>query len=237
MVLLNIDALSTSELQYIASQENIDDWEELSREELIDSINELYDGMSEDPNKGTHRFLNCLSDVQYTKLMNLPGVEALPDEYLETSIHMIMKDPFWAYVFWSISPNAKSECIDRDSDYRIFIRTNAFDSAGKRIETYDINVGQGDRSWTVALPRMDTTYQMDMVAEYPKDKVFEVLASSEKISTPPAIDPTVIESIRGTAQASLIISSISTKTGEMMNNKVVSDLFSKLNSGSNREGA
>lgn len=234
MVLLKIEALSTAELQYIASQEKMDDWESLSREELIDALCEIYDevpGNTVENNnkKGLHKFTNSLSDVQFTKMMNLPGVEALPEEYLETSIHCLLKDPFWAYVFWSISPNTRSECEDRDPNYRVFIRTIALDKNQKSFEHYDIDVSPEDISWTVALPWMGISYQVELVVEYPKTKVVEVLAISEIINNPPSLDPKVLDSLKGSQQASLILSSLVSKNGEMMNNKLVSDMFATLN--------
>ncbi|MCF0238745.1 MAG: DUF4912 domain-containing protein, partial [Sphaerochaetaceae bacterium] len=43
MVLINIDTLSDSELRYIAQQENLEDWETLSRENLIEELTEIYE--------------------------------------------------------------------------------------------------------------------------------------------------------------------------------------------------
>lgn len=234
MVLLNIDTLSTSELKYIASQENMDDWESLSRDELIYEIKDLYDGMDDDSKefsakKDLHKFCNCLTDVQFTKLMSLPGVEALPDEYLETSVHMIMKDPYWAYVFWSVSPNTRSECLDRDPDYRIFLKTIAFDKVGRRVESYDIDISDSDRSWNVELPWMGTTYQIELVVEYPASGEVEVLAVSEQVTNPEGIDQSLIEELRSSLQASMIFSVVASKNGELMDNKLVKDLFSRLN--------
>ncbi|NLY06678.1 MAG: DUF4912 domain-containing protein [Spirochaetales bacterium] len=234
MVLLKIDTLSTAELQYIASQENMDDWESLSREELIEGISELYDDVSEGSKDfmtktGIHKFMNCLTDVQMNRMLNLPGVEALPDEYLETSIHLLMKDPFWGYVFWSISPNTKNECIDRDPDYRIFIRSHAVDEKGDEEEVYDIDVASKDRSWSIALPWMGMKYHLELVCEFPSEKIFEVLATSEVIQAPRAIGQDVIARLQNSNQASLILSCISSKNGEIINNRLVNELFNQLN--------
>ena len=43
MVLIKIDSLSQNELEYIAQQEGIKDFDTLSREELIDELKEIYD--------------------------------------------------------------------------------------------------------------------------------------------------------------------------------------------------
>ena len=43
MVLINIDSLSLNELAYIAQIEDIQGYEDMSRDELIDELKELYE--------------------------------------------------------------------------------------------------------------------------------------------------------------------------------------------------
>ncbi|MBO4387816.1 MAG: DUF4912 domain-containing protein [Spirochaetales bacterium] len=234
MVLLNIDALSTSELQYIARQEKLDDWEELSREELIDAIKDIYDALPEEgteysTQKGLHKFCNCLTDAQFTKMMSLPGVEALPDQYLYTTIQMIIKDPYWAYAFWSISPNTRSECRNTDPDYSVFLKVIATDRATGKDETFEITVSDMDKSWSIALPWMGRDYKTQLVALYPSTGTEEILAVSGTVSTPDNFDPKVIEKVRGGLQAGLVLTMASSRNGEMMDNKLVKELFEQLN--------
>ena len=42
MILINIESLSDNELRNIAQQEDLADWENLSREDLIEGLEELY---------------------------------------------------------------------------------------------------------------------------------------------------------------------------------------------------
>lgn len=231
MVLLKIEALTTEELRYIAGEEKLDGWQTLAREELIDSIADLYDAMPDETGaaQGPQRIVNCLTDVQMDRMLALPGVEALPAEYMETSIHMIKKDPFWAYVFWSISPIALGQCKDRDPGCRIFLKASVFGAGGKVRDTYDIDVEPADRTWTVTLPWRGCSYRIELVAEYPGSGIYETLAASETIHTSPAIDPKVLDSIRSTMQAPLILSCLCSKNGDMIKNKLVTDLFERLN--------
>lgn len=236
MVLLKIDALSLSELQYIASQEEIDDWEELNREELIEAIKDIYedvDTTSEINNrKSLHKFSSSLTDKQFTRMVNLPGVEALPDQYLETSIHMLLKDSSWAYVFWSVSPNTKNNCFEKDEDCQIIMRCRLVnDESAFFDKEIDISEDSNDISYSITLPYLDTDYQALLLAIYPSTNTTEILAKSEVVHTPKAIDKKVVESIRNTHQANLILSSSASVNGEIMNNKLVHELFDLLNQG------
>ena len=117
MVLINIESLSDNELRIIAQQEELEDWDSLSRQELIDELQDLYDEDNErtldsDAGSSRRKFVNTLTDVQLDNVLSLPGVEALPDQYNETCIHLIMKDFNWAYVFWSLSAQQLKELED-----------------------------------------------------------------------------------------------------------------------------
>ena len=58
MVLINIGSLSENELRNIASQEDLEDWETLSRDELIDALEDLYD---EDENSSSMHLRICMT--------------------------------------------------------------------------------------------------------------------------------------------------------------------------------
>ena len=55
MVLINIETLTDSELKSIACQEDIEDWESLSREELIDELESIYEDNDDSDFSGTLR--------------------------------------------------------------------------------------------------------------------------------------------------------------------------------------
>ena len=143
MVLINIGSLSENELRNIASQEDLEDWETLSRDELIDALEDLYDdddNTLKDDNSGSSRrkFVNTLTDVQLDNDLSLPGTEPLPESYNETSIHMILKDANWAYVFWSLSTQSASEF--EDGSATLVLRNIRMDSDANEEASYDIEV-------------------------------------------------------------------------------------------------
>ncbi len=53
MVLINLETLTDSELQSIARQEEIDDWEDLDGEELIEESESIYEDEGDRDVSGT----------------------------------------------------------------------------------------------------------------------------------------------------------------------------------------
>ena len=76
---------------------------------------------------------------------------------------------------------------------------------------------------------MGMKYHLELVCEFPSEKIFEVLATSEVIQAPRAIGQDVIARLQNSNQASLILSCISSKNGEIINNRLVNELFNQLN--------
>ena len=83
MILINIDSLSTTELQYIAQQEGVKSWKDLDREELIDALEEAF-GEQDDENLQTikgkinrNRYCNSLTSYRGNShpVNGLPGTE------------------------------------------------------------------------------------------------------------------------------------------------------------------
>lgn len=104
MVLVDIDTLSEAELRDIAQRLDVEDWDSLSREDLIEAIEDNYD--DEDvperisgASSGGHKYVKVLSKMEHEGGFGAPGVEDLPETYNETSIYLILKDANWAYVF------------------------------------------------------------------------------------------------------------------------------------------
>ena len=182
MVLINIESLSLNELRYIAKQEGLDDWETLDREELIEELEDLYDDDStQDLHSGTskRKFVNTLTDVPMDGVLSLPGVAKLPDLYNETSIHMVMKDYNWAYVFWSLSTHGREEMEAKGAS--LVLRTHRINEKGEERAVYDIDVTVDDVDWTVELPHLGYTYKASLVAVYNDEE--SIICESSTIAT------------------------------------------------------
>lgn len=170
VVLINIEALSTTELQYIAQQEGMEDWDSLERQELIDALEELYEAQEDDFASGSasqeritrRRYINTLTDFRGGAeiISNLPGVDALPTAYAETSIHVMLREPGWAYAYWNISPLVL-EKLGTESliPLELFLNVEILEPAdGHKIESFDIEISPEDREWNINIPNPRTWY-------------------------------------------------------------------------------
>lgn len=236
MVLINIESLSDNELRIIAQQEELEDWASLSRQELIDELQDLYDEDNErtldsDAGSSRRKFVNTLTDVQSDNVLSLPGVEALPDQYNETCIHLIMKDFNWAYVFWSLSAQQLKEL--EDSGCSLILRNTRLNDEGEEEAVYDIDVSLKDNSWTVELPYVGYTYMVSLVASCGEKET--VICQSTSLTTTSSWLSKHAEELGDDITFRTILSSLIRKGGEVIANGQVKAMVDNLNNTSSGE--
>ncbi len=153
MILIKIDSLSTQELRNIAQQEGVEDWDGLSRTDLISVLKDIYeeDDDVRETNDVNRKFLFGITDYRDIgkDVVGLPGVTELPDSYPNTEIHLLYKNPSWAYCYWSISPQDQQKLQDQmvaNLELKITVEKN-----GEK-GSFSIPVSLEDREWNVGLP-------------------------------------------------------------------------------------
>ncbi len=234
MVLINIESLSDNELRIIAQQEELEDWDSLTRQELIDELQDLYDedvDRTFDSVSSRRKFVNTLTDVQTDNVLSLPGVEALPEQYNETSIHLIMKDFNWAYVFWSISAQQMKEI--EESGCTLMLRNTRSNAEGDEVAVYDIDVSLSDNSWTVELPYVGYTYTVSLVSCC--DGKETVICQSTSLTTTSSWLAEHSEELGDDITFRTILSSMIRKGGEVIANSQVQALVNDLQNGTSGE--
>ncbi len=228
MLLINIESLSENELRYIAKQEELEDWDSLSREELIDELEDLYedegDVHANHSGSSKRKFVNTLTDVQTDNVLSLPGVQKLPDSYNETSIHVVLKDFNWAYVFWSISTQQLSELEESSSS--LILRTRRSDCKGSEDAVYDIDISLSDNNWTVELPLLGCTYYVSLVSRNAEGE--SIICESAAVATTRSYFSTHLEELRDDVTFRKIFSSLIDKGGVISANRQVQDLVDGL---------
>ena len=124
MVLIKIESLSQKELEHIALQEGVQNASSLSRDELIETLKDIYEDEREDFYEGgedniQRRFVTWLTDYRGdgSEVTSLPGVEELPELYPETSIHVLSKSATWLFCYWSIA-TAKVDLVVENAEGR-----------------------------------------------------------------------------------------------------------------------
>jgi len=238
MVLINIDTLSDSELRCIAQQEGVEDWEDLSREDLIDSIEEIYEDENRlEPNHPSytgHRYVKTLTNVDCQGSFGLPGVEELPATYNETCIHAIAKDANWAYVFWSISPQDQAQM--EESPCTLSLRTIVLAKNGNSKDgcpeeencsetSFDIDVLGSDMEWSIELPWSGRQYKAVLVKKDPSNGRESILAESNIVSVEECWLSRNPEALKDRDRFNVLVTPLVTKGGELINNRQVHEIL------------
>lgn len=229
MILIKMEKLSESELRSIAEQESIDSWETLSRDELIEALTEKYEEEDDDftlEDMGENhnlRYLTGLTDYREISdsVEGLPGVEELPVDYPDTSIHLLYKNTDWGYAFWSISNIDLEKLEEKEASVSLFVTVT--DIAGDT-EQYDIPVSIEDREWNISFSRSGGTCSIALVAEHINgDK--EVLAKSNKLQLASSYwlsNPSEMKS--NDALYKIYMSLLSTKEGTIIDNSIAREI-------------
>ena len=239
MIIPNIEALSITELRYIAIKHGIDGADLLNQEDLIEALHDFYDEfgrglptMSALYSPSTQkRFLNSLVDESKDyQVGELPGVVDLPDVYRETSIHLLLKDPSWAHAYWSVCPTEMEKLTKHDTTVEFFLRVNQCDEAESVADSFDIGVGLDDISWNVNLPNIGETYYVSL---HYIDSLGEsgILCSSNKVTSCAGYyynNPDAL--LEDESAFHLMFSSVITKGGILVDSSPIYEIFNMLDS-------
>ncbi len=93
-----------------------------------------------------------------------PPVEIIPLQYFATYMHVLLRDPYWAYVFWEIRGTEKAE-IEKDPGFEgYFLRVLSLSDTDKeKVEaSFTISLKQEDTAWYVGLPATSNWYRIDL---------------------------------------------------------------------------
>jgi hypothetical protein len=238
MVLINLDALSDTELRCIAQQEGLPGWKDAERDDLMEQLQEKYedaDDAKETAPVGSQsrRFCTSLTDFGSHKQVAgmLPGVEELPKSYNETSIHLLLRDPEWAFAYWSISPSEKAEYLLDENDSPLFLRVHMTQTDGMNKSYFDISIGNDDEEWNINLPSVGYGYSVSLCAHLPNGEM-QVLAESKTVETYPCYWESHYDEIAmNPALFSVQFSSVLTNVGEVADNQVLRNVAKILSKG------
>jgi len=243
MILVDIGNLSFQELKYLAKQEGVEDYDKLSKEDLIEELSEIFDIVDGSiqlnhrlQSTSGQRYVNSLTDsLSQSDMDDLPGVEDLTELYMETSIHFMLSDLSWGFAYWSISPLSKAKLLEEDETYlqNVFLRVTSTNNETNETSYYDINVSKDDTCWSINLAELGCTYQVSLCVK--NDAGFIVaLAQSLALSVPlPYWFKHSEELEYNPILFNSSFSSIITKQGDYKDPLVVKSVMTKLAHGEN----
>ncbi len=187
----HLDSMSVHRLRLIGKRLGIKDAQELNRAELIDTIEEILEERLDDRLSKNNEVMSLkgkkfdLFDDLCTEAVGEP-IYDLPHSYAETSVHMILRDPYWAYVYWNINPKDIEVIKETRGTYSLVLRIHEFTHPrlplSKCRKSFDIPIREEDTSWYVNLLDLSRWYVASLVAQ--AGTWSETLCGSNEIYSP-----------------------------------------------------
>ncbi|MCX7787033.1 MAG: DUF4912 domain-containing protein [Spirochaetes bacterium] len=172
-----LEALTDEALRKLAALEGLDVPDDVERILLIDAILEVLEEKQEEQELQNNNLMQVsqkkydltLLDIESTSEENIETM--LPLSYHETKIQFLLRDPYWAYVYWDVKGGSLSalkreleaeNIVLRVLRYRGLPKGEQYSSA-EVVDSFDIDLGCKDYSWYVNLPVQDTYYSVALV--------------------------------------------------------------------------
>ncbi len=237
MIIPNIEALSITELRYIAIKHGIEGADQLNQEDLVEALHDFYDEFGRglptmsalySPSTQKRFMASLVDEPSEYEVGELPGVVDLPDVYSETSIHLLLKDPSWAHAYWSVCPSEMEKMTKNSKTVSFFLRVNQCDDDKTIVDSFDISVGNDDISWNVNLPEKGKSYFVSLHYIDSSDES-GILCSSNIVKTCTSYYSQHPHLLHEDEQAfHLMFSSLVTKGGVMVDSSPIHELFDNL---------
>ena len=189
--------LSYATLERLADQMEVEVEEGADSETLVEAILEVIKENREEWERQTSaplRFEEKKFDLPPEDVLELtePEDAHFPEQYTETRIRMLLRDPEWAFLYWDLNPNLTDGYRLANDSGGLHLRvvelaTPDVGAAKDPVDTFDIDVRLDDRSWYLNLPNQNTHYAVQLVAS--AGARVEVLAVSNVVSVPELVVP------------------------------------------------
>lgn len=109
----------------------------------------------------------------------------LPEQYETNRIVLMLRDPRWAFTYWNISRQKKRVYTASSSFEGLSLRVLEVADGNREIlirDSFEIPVRLEDSSWYIHIPRQETCYRIQLVAQDRYRR--ELLAISNSIVVP-----------------------------------------------------
>ena len=194
MMRRRLEELSIEALLKVASKNGVEVDPDVDREELIDLVVEAIAENREDRQASS----SAIVRIQQTKFSLLRDDETplsadsidefeLPTQYESTGITLMLRDPFWAFVYWDLAVNKREEYLASARFDGLFLRVlelehESYEHELRIRDSFEVPVQLTDASWYVYLPRQNVAYRTQLIARNEHRR--ELLAVSNRIFAP-----------------------------------------------------
>jgi hypothetical protein len=118
-----------------------------------------------------------------------PPARELPDEYGDTKIVLLVRDPEWVFAYWEINDATRAELrLPRTGhERRIIVRMYRIDGRDWPHEAahyfFDLDVGPYSNNWYIRVPETACSWCAEL-GMYDEDNNYIVIARSNAVTTP-----------------------------------------------------
>lgn len=191
MIRHRLEALSLESLRRVAVHHDVDFTEDTPQGTLVDLV---FDAIEENrlekeasdtnPVKVEEKKYVLLEGTELEGLHDFPDDAELPEDYNDTRIVLLVRDPAWAFAYWEIGSSTLEELEIEEEDLDLILRVSgAADPLSDGAQQFDIPVQPSDRKWYINLPKPETYYWIDLISR--GDEGETQLAASNTILVPP----------------------------------------------------
>jgi len=185
-----LQSLPVEELRRFAERQSIEFDTAIDKDSLISLLVDVFEEMAEEREEQSSREVKVeakkysisrdeeidTGDAQYAPV---------PENYNETRLVAMPRDPAWAFAYWEIRPDKLAQ-LRRDKDVRLVLRVHDvegvhFNGHNAR-SSFDIPVKLTDSRWYINLPRPGGRFVLELLYRR-KGKEHE-LARSNAIESP-----------------------------------------------------
>ncbi|MCF7945682.1 MAG: DUF4912 domain-containing protein [Spirochaetia bacterium] len=166
-------SLPLEDLRCIVRRWGVKDADSLKRNDIIDLIEEIVEERKSDHRINNNEIMKLKGKkydiLEYFYSENESGeLFEIPETYIETSVHLMLRDPFWAYAYWNLNPLDIDQISENHPSFELKLRVFEIDDENtpvNKVKTYfDIPIKAADKSWYINLSKLDTWYAAAVIA-------------------------------------------------------------------------
>jgi uncharacterized protein len=186
MTLESLNAMSNDELLGLAEELGIEAPKGLERPFLVMEIFEAAQDVSSAAPDGGGSGLDLKRSAQRADEGEAQDPQSpLAARYNENSIHAMIRDPEWAYLFWDLRDDERSTVREGDQRslcVRVLELANPQDAPQNALSWFEFPVQGDDGEWFVNLPEDGACYLFEIAAHEGQER--RIIARSNPVCAP-----------------------------------------------------
>ncbi len=184
--------LSIETLQDLAKRESVRHIEKHTQEELIEILEDIQEEKALNLNQSND--IMRLKSKKYNIIHQnhlIPTTDPefkIPEQYADTTITLLLRDPFWAFAYWDVNLLEFSKIKDHHKAVALHLRVSELADSTiplkDAISRFEIPIQDTDMSWYINLPNPGSWYEVELVCTCKDHQNSLAMAKSNRIESP-----------------------------------------------------